>query len=138
LRRSNSNNQIIVSTREQRRQILNGIEQEIMRRNQRQASNIIPPTVTMALDAAQMQVFVDALIAAASGTTLAANRAAVQDAPPAPAAAPFALLPGSSNTNPLDCAKAESMKLFNKAVSPIDNKFSLNEDTLRTCIEQVR
>ena len=87
------------------------------------------------MDAAQMQQFVEALIAAAAASTTAANAVAQQNAA---AAATFALLPGASNTNSLDWTKAEAMKLFNKAVASLDSKFSLIEDTLRTFIEQVR
>jgi hypothetical protein len=93
------------------------------------------------MDPAQMQAFVDAIIAADTAATNAANLAAgqaAQQAPAAPAATPFALLPVSANVNPLDWTKAESMKLFSKAISSIDTKFSLSEDTLRTFIEQVR
>jgi hypothetical protein len=83
------------------------------------------------MDPAQMQAFVDAIIAAATAAINAANRAAVQVAPPAPTTS---LLPGSANLNPLDWTKAESMMLFNKAESSIENKFSLSEDTLHTFI----
>ena len=65
----------------------------------------------------------------------AANAAAANAAP---AAVPFALLPGAANSKPLDWAKSEAMKLFNKAVTAIDTKFTLIEDTLRIFIEQVR
>jgi uncharacterized small protein (DUF1192 family) len=90
------------------------------------------------MDAAQMQAFVDALIAAATASTNAANLTAAAVVPPATAVVPFALLPGEANVDPLDWTKAESMKLFNKATTAIDTKFSLIEDNLRTFIEQVR
>jgi hypothetical protein len=137
LHHSNTQNNIIVSTRAGRnRQILLQIRQEIQRRNQQ--AQVTQPSI---MDAAQMQAFVDALIAAATASTNAANLTAaaiVPPAAPATATVPFALLPGEANVQPLDWSKAESMKLFNKAITAIDTKFALSEDNLRTFIEQVR
>jgi hypothetical protein len=115
-----------VSTRAGRhRHILLQIRQKIQRRNQ-QAQTITPGI----MDPSQMQDFVTALIAAATASTNAANLTAAN--------APFALLPGKAITDPLDWTKAESMKLFNKAIAAIDTRFSLVEDTLRMFIGQVR
>ena len=133
MRRSNTQIIIIVSTREteRRRRILQAILEELRRRVPIQPPVDPPPAI---MDAAQMQQFVDALIAAAAASTQAANATAANAA----TTTPFALLPGSSNTNSLDWTKAEAMKLFHKAVTSLDSKFSLIEETLRTFLQQVR
>jgi phage host-nuclease inhibitor protein Gam len=93
------------------------------------------------MDAAQAQAFVDAIMAAAgvaanAAAATAANATAAANAAQPPA--PFALLPGASNTAALDWNKTEAMKLFHKAIFALDPKFGMDEDNLRTFIEQVR
>jgi hypothetical protein len=47
-------------------------------------------------------------------------------------------MPGTANPNVLDFNKLDALKLFNKAIAALDTKFDLEEEKLRTFLEQVR
>jgi hypothetical protein len=83
------------------------------------------------------QDLINALIAAAQAAAIAAVPAAAP-IPPAAAQAPFAVMPGAANVNVLDFNQSDALKLFNKAIAALDTKFDLEEENLRTFIEQVR
>jgi hypothetical protein len=79
--------------------------------------------------AQQAQDFINAVLA------LAAQ--AAQNPPPVQVV-PFALLPGAANRNALDWGKREDMAMFNRAIEPLETKFGLQEEGMRTFLEQVR
>ena len=82
--------------------------------------------------AQQAQDFINAVLA------LAAQAAQNPPAPPLAPVVPFALLPGASNRNALDYSRREDMAMFTRAIEPIETKFGLNEEGMRTFLEQVR
>jgi hypothetical protein len=94
---------------------------------------------------AEINGLITAIIAAANAQAAAANAQAAAQPPPPPAPPvqanvqnPFALLPGAADTGALDFTKSEAIKLFNKAITPLDPKYNLSEGKLRIFLEQVR
>jgi hypothetical protein len=89
---------------------------------------------------AEMDAFVAALIAAATANANAANAqaAAAANAAQPPQAQQFARYPGAAGAGALDFSKSESIKLFNKAIAPVEPKYGLDESKLRIFIDQVR
>lgn len=81
-----------------------------------------------------VQAFVDAIVALAAAAALAVPAVPAGGA----AAVTFALMPGAADNNVLNFNKSEAIKLFHKAIQPLDPKFTLAEENLRTFMEQVR
>jgi molybdopterin-guanine dinucleotide biosynthesis protein A len=83
------------------------------------------------------QDLINALIAAAQAAAVAAVPAAAP-IPPVVAQALYAVMPRAANPNVLDFNQTDALKLFNKAIAPLDTKLDLAEANLRTFLEQVR
>jgi hypothetical protein len=75
-----------------------------------------------------------------------AANAAARNVPPPPAPvapvivppAPFALVPGQANNDPLDYSKAADVKLFHRAIKGIEPKFDLKENSLQVFLAKVK
>jgi hypothetical protein len=88
---------------------------------------------------AEVNDLINAIIAAATANAQAAHAQAAAVNQPAQQPAPqFARFPGAAGAGALDFNKSESIKLFNKAIGPVEPKFDLDESKLRIFVDQVR
>jgi hypothetical protein len=96
---------------------------------------------------AEVNDFINAIIAAATANAQAANaqaaaamnaQAAAVNQPAQQQAPQFARFPGAASAGALDFSKSESIKLFNKATAPVEPKYDLDEGKLRIFVDQVR